>query len=574
GKVMATTNGTTWSAEASGTTATLYGVSCPAVGSCVAVGQGGLTVTRSGGSWHIHASGTTHSLAAVHCPTTNTCYAVGVAGAIRVTTNQGATWTARTSGTTEILYGVACIKPSYCVADGSNGKVLATIDGATWKPIPIPTFNWLSSVAFPDLNHAWLAGAGGTIVANPALLPSCSSVSVTPDVTSPKPVGTVVTLNAAAAGCPDPNPSYRFYLRSTTGVWSIVKDFSLSSSFAWDTKSYAPGTYLIGVWVKDAKGGFTYDAYAFGTFTVQRPPCTSTNVTADATSPQTSGTTVNFTASVIGCPLPIYQWWVNKAGVWTIVPGHDFAHSSSSFAWNTTGLPNGTYQVGVWAKEKYSPKSYEAFAYVTFTLVVQSGNTHCQAVNIDPSLPSPQVKGASVTFTATKFSCDTPQYKWWLRNAAGVWSVVANYPGTNTFTLSTASRPAGTYLVGVWVRQAGSTANYEAFSFITYTVTNPPVQSCTSVNIAPDVASPQAPGTVITFTAAANGCNTPNYKFFIAPPGGTFAEVQPYGLGNTLVWNTAGLAPGPWQVGVWARQSGSTSSYQSFAFITYQLTFG
>jgi hypothetical protein len=193
-----------------------------------------------------------------------------------------------------------------------------------------------------------------------------------------------------------------------------------------------PGRYTIEVIVKDANSGFSYDAYTFRTFDLQRPPCTSTNVSSDIPSPQTSGTTVNFTAAVTGCPTPVYQWWVNKAGVWTIVPGHDFAHSSSTFAWNTTGLPNGTYQVGVWAKQQYSARSYEAFAYVTYTLVVTSGTTHCQAVNIVPSTPSPAVKGTSVVFTATPVSCDTPQYQWWVRNSAGIWAIVKPYPAPST----------------------------------------------------------------------------------------------------------------------------------------------
>jgi hypothetical protein len=499
---------------------------------------------------------------------------VGAGGTIRATKNGGFAWSARPSGTTNNLYAIACTAPAFCVADGAFGTVRVTVDGTTWKTVTPPTFNNLHAAAFPDLNHAWLGGAGGSILANPSLIPSCTSVSITPSTSSPQPVGTTVALNAVASGCPDASPLYRFYLRSPSAVWSIVKDFSPSNSFVWTTGTYVPGTYLIGVWAKDVKSGFTYDAFAFGTFTLQKPPCTSTNVGSDVASPQPAGTTVNFIATVTGCPTPQYQWWVNKAGVWTIVPGHDFEHSSSTFTWNTTGLPDGTYQVGVWAKQRFSTRSYEAFAYVTFTLVVVSGTTHCQAVNVDASPPSPSLKGTSVLLTATPVSCDAAQYKWWVRDTAAHWAIVQDYPGGSTYTFSTTTRPAGTYLLGVWVRQTGSTANYEVFSFITYTVTIPPKQVCSSVNISPDLTSPQAPGAVVTFTAAALGCDTPNYKFFVAAPGGAFTEVQPYGATDTLFWNTAGLSPGPWQIGVWARQAGSTKNYEAFAFITFQLTFG
>ena len=159
------------------------------------------------------------------------------------------------------------------------------------------------------------------------------------------------------------------------------------------------------------------------------------------------------------------------------------------------------------------------------------------------------------------------------RDTAAVWHIVQSYPGTSTFVWN-GTRLAGTYLLGVWARQTGSTAAYEAYSFITYTLVVAPTNACTSVNIAPDEPSPQPSGPQATFRAAALGCPNASYRFFVAPPNGTFAEVQPFGPSNTFVWNTEGLSPGPWQIGVWARQSGSTSAYQAFAFITYQLTFG
>lgn len=48
---------------------------------------------------------------------------------------------------------------------------------------------------------------------------------------------------------------------------------------------------------------------------------------------------------------------------------------------------------------------------------------------------------------------------------------------------------------------------------------------------------------------------------------------QAYSASGTFTWDTTGLSPGPWQIGVWAKQAGSTASYQSFASITNQLTF-
>jgi cell wall-associated protease len=101
------------------------------------------------------------------------------------------------------------------------------------------------------------------------------------------------------------------------------------------------------------------------------------------------------------------------------------------------------------------------------------------------------------------------------------------------------------------------------------------VQSCTSVNLAPDFASPNPPGTTVTFTATALGCNSPTYQYLVLAPGSSvWVTKQPFGPLNTYAWNTTGFTPGTWQIGVWARQTGSTAHYQSYAFVTYQLIFG
>ena len=404
-------------------------------------------------------------------------------------------------------------------------------------------------------------------------VPACKSVSVAPSMTSPQNVGVTFNLVATAAGCPNLNPKFRFYLRNPAGVWSIVRDFTTSDTFSWNTSTYKAGTYLIGVWAKDAQSNKSYDAYAFGTFTLQFPYCTFTSLASDVASPQVPSTVVHFTATTSpACSTPLHQWWVrNAAGVWKIVVPYAVG---TTFAWDTTGLPNGTYQIGVWAKQTGSTKSYDAFAFVTYTLATVSGTTHCQAVNVAASPGSPSDVGTPVTFTATALGCDTPQYRWWIRDTSANWTIVQDYPGTNQYPWSTASRPAGTYLVGVWVRQSGSASAYEAYSFITFTLQVPAASApCTSVGISPDMTSPQDPGATVTFTGAALGCATPNYQFFVAPPpSGIFGIVQPFSGTDTFAWNTTGLAPGPYQIGVWAKNVGSTKSYEAFAFITFQLS--
>jgi len=405
---------------------------------------------------------------------------------------------------------------------------------------------------------------------------NCVSTALTSSQPSPQNVSTTVTLNATSTGCPDANPLYRFYLRSAAGIWSIVRDFTPSASYAWNTNTYTPGTYLTGVWVKDALSTQSHDAYAFGTVTLEVPYCASTNISSDVPSPKPKGTLVTFTATSVGCPNPLYQWWINQAGAWTVIPGHDFAHSSATFAWDTSALADGTYQIGVWAKQQNSRKSHDAYAFNTYTLAIVTNTTHCQAANVAASPASPQGVGSAVSLTTTAFGCGPVLYRWWVQNTLGVWSIVKDYSTTNTFSWATGSLPAGTYLLGVWVRQVGSTSSHEAYGYNTYTLTVPPAkQPCAAVNLTPDVSSPQMRGTTVTFSAAALGCSSPTYEFFVAPPStGIFGVVKPYGTSSSYTWNTTGLTPGTYQIGVYARHAGATTSKEAFAIITFQLLAG
>ncbi|MDX6255952.1 MAG: virginiamycin lyase, partial [Frankiales bacterium] len=215
-------------------------------------------------------------------------------------------------------------------------------------------------------------------------VPTCKSVAISTSSDSPQHVGVTFSLIGGANGCPDANPLYQFWLRSTAGVWSVLQPFGVDNTAQWNTTGYKPGTYLTGVWVKDANSTKQYDAYAFGTFTIDFPSCTSTNMTRDASSPQVIGATVNFTASALGCPNPLFQWWVrNPQGVWTIVVPYA---AGNTYAWDTTGHEAGTWQIGIWAKQTGSTKSYDAFAFLTYTLTTAAIgppiNQPCSAVNV------------------------------------------------------------------------------------------------------------------------------------------------------------------------------------------------
>lgn len=136
GTLLTSSDGYSWSAVASGTTADLRGAAYRALttttittgsttttttvaAAYVVVGAGGVVLSSTdGSSWTARSSGTTADLQMV-TPQLTRFLAVGTGGAV-LTSPDGLTWTARTSGTAAALYGVVNAQAQY-VAVGAGG---------------------------------------------------------------------------------------------------------------------------------------------------------------------------------------------------------------------------------------------------------------------------------------------------------------------------------------------------------------------------------------------------------------------------------------------------------------------
>lgn len=142
----------------------LYGVSCPASGTCVAVGTVTdssdqalpLVETLAGGAWSptaLSAQPSGSVLASVSCPVSGTCEAVGSSLGSVVESLAGGTWTASTlpipTGETFFqLFGVSCPSIGTCVADGldgtgneAQGLVAEDLSEGTWEESNLPAVN-------------------------------------------------------------------------------------------------------------------------------------------------------------------------------------------------------------------------------------------------------------------------------------------------------------------------------------------------------------------------------------------------------------------------------------------------
>jgi hypothetical protein len=92
---------------------------------------------------------------------------------------------------------------------------------------------------------------------------------------------------------------------------------------------------------------------------------------------------------------------------------------------------------------------------------VQTGPA-CTAVTLTFNPASPQPAGTSVQLSAAATGCPNAQYEFWVQAPGGAWVVLQGWGSSSSATWNTTGLARGTYLFDVWVRQNGSTAQYEA----------------------------------------------------------------------------------------------------------------
>ena len=368
-----------------------------------------------------------------------------------------------------------CPNPRYqfwILAPGSSTWTIAQAYSAS------ATFNWNTTAqAAGTYQFSVWARDAGSAAAYDTYVPgfpytlrsaACTSVTASAAPASPQLPGTAVTITASASGCP--NARYQFWILAPgSSTWTIAQAYSASATFNWTTTGLAAGTYSYSVWVRDASSAASYDAFLPGTaYKLTSTACTSVTASAAPASPQAVGTAVTISASASGCPNARYQFWIlAPGGSWKIAQAYS---SSATFNWTTTGLAAGTYTYSVWVRDASSAAAYDAFSPGTaYTLTT----TPCASLTASAAPASPQVRGTSVTITASVSGCPNPQYEFWiLAPGSSTWTMVQGYSSNGTFIWNTTGLAAGTYKFSVWVRDASSGAGYDAyFPGATYTLT-------------------------------------------------------------------------------------------------------
>jgi len=261
---------------------------------------------------------------------------------------------------------------------------------------------------------------------------------------------------------------YEFWMQPPGGDWSITRAYASSPTWSWNSAGLAAGTYNVSCWVRSAGTApdAGYDAYARSQMTLTVPQVT---VSANLASPQAPGTSIPFrVAGSGGSGSYEYEFWLmSPAGVWTNKQAYS---SSSSWTWNTAGLPAGAYTLSVRMRNAGTTPTagYDTYVRMSYTLAFPPAS-----VAVSSNRVGPQLTGTSVTCTATgSGGSGSYEYEFWLMSPAGTWSLKQAYSSAATWTWNTAGQPAGGYTLSVRIRNAGTTPSvgYDAYVRLGFTI--------------------------------------------------------------------------------------------------------
>ena len=448
---------------------------------------------------------------------------------------------------------------------GSNEVLLGTTIGG---PEPCGQYGVDSRV---DYYRTWLKTTSGGDLAG-----TCSVVDLNsnPSPGSTTSAGTVISFTATPT-CGQGTPEYVYRGYTVADGWKTLRPWSTTANFDWDTTSVDQTVHQVMVWVRIQGSGTAWQAQSSQqTYTIIPPvtgSCSALTLNSNPApgSAVSAGSTVAFASNATcagGTPEYVYRGYTVADGWKTLRPWS----TTPSFDWDTTGADAGAHTVMSWVRTVGSGVAYHALSEQrAYTITGPSAGT-CSGVTMAGSPGTSSVtSGSKVTLTATA-SCGagTVEYVFRGYSPAGVWKTIRPWSTSNIFTWDTLGEELGTHQLMVWVRIQGSGVTWQAQSpLLSYTLTTPPVGTCTAVGITGNPAAGAInAGTPVSFTAtSACGTGTPEYVYRGYTAAGGWKTIRPWSTTSSFTWDTTSATAGANKVMVWVRIQGSGVAFQALS---------
>ncbi|MCX6672245.1 MAG: hypothetical protein NTY37_00485, partial [Methanothrix sp.] len=148
---------------------------------------------------------------------------------------------------------------------------------------------------------------------------------------------------------------------STSNVWKVVQDYSVTNQWIWTNSGSDDGAHTVYVYVRDGKHnpvtGYDSALGASYLLTPNEPP-KLTALLPDKESPQSAGTAVEWTATANDAnkDLILYRFWLQGPSTgytWKIVQDWSI---KNHWTWTNAPTDAGSYRVFVYARDgKHAP---------------------------------------------------------------------------------------------------------------------------------------------------------------------------------------------------------------------------
>jgi hypothetical protein len=284
----------------------------------------------------------------------------------------------------------------------------------------------------------WSGACSGTSIAANAIVDArnvlCAAnfaaVHIVSFEASASPVVALQPVTWTAKTSADSGVEYEFWRYDSASGWHVVQLYSTTPTWSWTPGSADVGSHAIQVWVRAVGSQVTYEDWAGLSFDVvagARPEIT--RFVADHAYPLLAGTSVTWTANASGIPAPEYEFWRLDFVGWHL--GQLYS-ASNTYTWTPSSTDLGSHSLQVWVRNAGEQVGYEVWQSTTFNVIAPPLTV--------ASLTASNTPGAGVTTT-------------WTAQTSG-----GTAPVQYEFSLGS----AGTHVLQVWVRNAGSAAEYDA----------------------------------------------------------------------------------------------------------------
>jgi len=441
-----------------------------------------------------------------------------------------------------------------------NPRVASSTASATWMAVTAKSF--ASLVAQYATGTAGSGGGGGGGGGGSASNP-VQITSLTSNLTPPFVAGNAVTFTVGATGGTG-TLQYAFWLQDPSNQWVLARSYSSSNTFTWTPQDVDAGTRNLQVWVRSSDSSADFDTWqALGAFKVTSPTPGIKSFAANRSFPSPIGTPITWTVDARGGTGPLeyaFYRYNNSSNTWTKVAEYS---NDNTYTW--TPPVSGTFLIQAWVRTVGSSADYQTYAS-TGNFIISGGTPDLISVTSNKSFPvSP---GTPVTFAATSTGSGTREYAFWLYNQnSRTWTLARPYSTNNQFTWSAV---LGTYNVQVWVRNVGSSADYQDWQNTpAFTVMNAPPKY---LGMTWSVPLPAKANSAITFRIQASGSSPLEYQFWLYNAGtDTWKSLcGSYMSSNTCTWIAKA---GTYRLQGWVRNQSSSSSYDDWGQTgTFQIT--